>query len=118
MFFTKIRVPRITGFPDRRWDLVLSREGREIERRTTEGTGQWQQERFEFPAETPGLMQVQARLERSAKPSEAEAEIDAPSGAVGTGGILRECWTGMTGNTIADLVGDRRFIRIERAQTP
>ena len=101
---------RITGFPGRKWDLILSRQGKEIERRPTEGTGQWQQERFEFPSETPGLMQVQARLERSSDPDALEAEAEAKTeGAVGTGGILREYWTGIPGITIAELVGERRF---------
>ncbi|MHC5055017.1 MAG: PA14 domain-containing protein [Planctomycetota bacterium] len=100
---------RITGFPDSRWNLILSREGKEIERRTTEGTGQWQQERFEFPAETPGLMQVQARLERSDEEPPSASEGETRSGEVGTGGILREYWNGIGGITIADLVGNRRF---------
>ena len=38
---------RISGFPQRVWDLDVSRDGEVLQRRPVIGTGQWQEERFE-----------------------------------------------------------------------
>ncbi len=48
---------RIVGYEDVPWDLILTRGGEEVERRTVCGSGRWQTERFEVPAEAPGLLQ-------------------------------------------------------------
>jgi uncharacterized membrane protein len=87
---------RITGFRDRPWRLVLSRDGGEIARRVVRGTGQWQQERFEFPADAAGVQQVQARLVPMAQ-GPVDAEDAVPSG------LVREFWTGLPGSSVDDL---------------
>ena len=54
---------RISGADALDWDLVLSREGQELERRTVRGNGQWQYENFSFPSTNAGVNLYQARLE-------------------------------------------------------
>ena len=54
------------------WDLVLTREGKELDRRTVQGNGQWQYANFAFPSTNSGINLYQARLElaRDSKASE------------------------------------------------
>jgi len=126
---------RITGFSAEKWDLILARDGKELARRTVQGTGDWQLERFEFPADAPGRMHVQARLERRITPPPQPAggraagsvdfgELDAPDLDVAAGpapgggpgapsktetGILREYWSGIDGYEVSDLTRSPRF---------
>lgn len=84
---------RIAGFGDDVWDLVLERDGAEVDRRPVRGTGSWQIERFDRRDDAPGLHTWRARLER-------------PAGAGGAvrpgGGLWREVWSGVAGAAAAD----------------
>ena len=90
---------RITGYPERDFDLVLTHAGREINRRIVRGSGNWQIERFEVPwtdmaSDTAtSLHTFTARLE----PNHGNA-----SGApVRTGtGLLRDVWNGIGGDSV------------------
>jgi uncharacterized membrane protein len=77
---------RITGYDNTDWDLVLERDGRELERRSVRASGAWQSERFEHPDASAGLHTWRARLER---PQPASTVIRAGSG------LLRELWNGI-----------------------
>ena len=91
---------RITGYPDRDWALVLSRDGAVVDRRTVRGTGQWQTERFEQADAEAGVHAYQARLER----------IGAPSGRIaGGGGLLREVWAGIKGYEVHDFTASAAY---------
>lgn len=56
---------RVAGFPDSAWDLVLRRDGEELERRPADTSGTWRRERFSVPAEESGQQAFTARLEPS-----------------------------------------------------
>jgi len=89
---------RVTGFSERAWDLVLTGDGRELERRTVRGATSWQVARFEVPAEalvSPEQSQraFQVRIEPS---REKAGETTLRGGA----GLLREVWTGVAGNRL------------------
>ncbi|MDA3961672.1 MAG: PA14 domain-containing protein [Planctomycetota bacterium] len=90
---------RVTGFDDRPWDLVLTRNGVEVERRQVVGTGRWEIERFEFRAEEAGVMQLSARI---------EPLIDGP-GVSGKRGLLWEQWDDIGGNEVAALTSAKVF---------
>jgi hypothetical protein len=91
---------RIVGYGDSPWDLVLLRDGVEVDRRSVrphvgaDGTPAWWTERFERADDDPGVHEWQARIER---PGEA-------AGAVPGGGLSREVWTGLPGYSVADLL--------------
>lgn len=89
---------RITGFPERRWRLVLEREGERVDEREVVGTGEWERERFHFTGDRTGLLQVVARIEPI------EEDVVAVEGQ----GILREWWTGTPGEHAEAL---RRLLR-------
>ena len=49
--------------------MVVTREGKELERRTVRGNGHWQYETFAFAATNAGINLYQARLELSREQS-------------------------------------------------
>jgi len=57
---------RITGYDGTSWDLILARDGVDVERRVVHATGTWQSERFEHQDAVGGLHAWRVRLERSA----------------------------------------------------
>lgn len=88
---------RIAGFKDRDWNLILTQDGKEIERRTLKGTGAWQVERFEIADAKAGVHSYQARVERV-------------GGRTATGGGLsREMWNNVIGFEVRDLVNHGPF---------
>lgn len=92
---------RITGFPAGvSWNLIVSVDGEEIERRNVGVSTGWQTERFEFPAEKSGLLSVQARLQR---------DHESSGHASGTRGVLREYWSGVGGSRVADLANHKGY---------
>ena len=72
---------RLSVAADEAWDVVLARDGEVIERRRVKPTGDWQRERFEFPADRGGVWAIEARLE----PGRADTAIGH--------GLRREVWT-------------------------
>ncbi|MBA2479706.1 MAG: hypothetical protein H0V44_03510 [Planctomycetes bacterium] len=86
---------RISGYGQTDWDLVLSCDGMEVDRRTIRGTGTWQSERFENGDAVAGLHTWEARLERSS--------VSASLVRAG-GGLNREVWSGIAGASIQDLL--------------
>ncbi len=86
---------RITGYDQADWDLILTRDGLEIERRNVRGTGAWQTERFERPDQEPGLHTWQVRLERAGA---------AASAVRAGGGLTREVWTGLPGTSVHEML--------------
>ncbi|HEY5911603.1 MAG TPA: PA14 domain-containing protein [Verrucomicrobiae bacterium] len=93
---------RITGAADADWDMVLTREGKEIERRTVRGDGQWQYENFAFSATNAGINLYQARLELAREQS--RDLLLRPSGSV-----TLEMWNDIGGNSVAELVDNPAF---------
>ncbi len=83
---------RITGYGDLPWSLILRRDGEEIERRPVVGGDDWREERFEFVADSAGLIGVEARLESGADVSEEFRRHHADQ----RGGLLWEAWTGIS----------------------
>ncbi len=89
---------RISGYDGVPWDLVLTCDGAEVERRSVVGSGAWQSARFERANAVPGVHSWQAKLTRG------------KGAAIATGaGLLREVWTGIPGNNIADLVNSKAY---------
>ena len=91
---------RVTGYPERSWDLVLTRDGRELERRSVRGATAWQVARFEVPAnelagDEPSLRAFQVRIEAS---PETAGDHSLRAGV----GLLREVWTGVSGLRLDD----------------
>jgi len=87
---------RITGTNDLDFDLVLTREGKEIERRTIRGNGQWQYENFAFASTNAGINVYQARIEVAREQS--TDQILMPSGSVSL-----ELWKGLPGDKVTAL---------------
>jgi hypothetical protein len=93
---------RITGADEMDWDMVVTRQGQELERRTLRGNGQWQYEAFSFPATNSGINIFQARLELAREQS---ADWPLPS----TGSLTLEFWNNINGGSVADLVENPAF---------
>ncbi len=93
---------RITGAPDAEWDLVITREGREIERRSVRGTGQWQYENFAFAATNAGINLYQARIELAREQSR-DYLLQA------SGSVALELWNNIGGMNVPDLVDNPAF---------
>jgi len=93
---------RITGAEAMDWELVLSREGKELERRLIRGNGQWQYENFSFAPTNAGVNLYQARLEMAAEQN--LRGLIQPSGAVAL-----EIWNNINGTTVAELVENPGF---------
>jgi len=93
---------RITGAPELDWDLVMTREGKEVERRTMRGNGQWQYENFAFAATNAGINLYQARLELAGEQS-ADWPLQ-PSGS-----ITLEVWNNLGGDKVSDLVDNPAY---------
>ncbi len=90
----RLNVPyRITGFDRERWHLVLTHQGKEIAKREVRATGEWINERFEFPAKKSGVLQFQVLLEQQ------EVINDDRQNS----GLLREVWTEIEGTSVEDL---------------
>ena len=90
---------RVTGYAERAWDLVLSRDGRELERRTVRGATAWQVARFEVPAgeligDESSLRAFQVRIEPNRE------QTIAVTKSIGVG-LLRETWTGLAGTKLS-----------------
>jgi hypothetical protein len=84
---------RISGAPDLDWDMVLTREGKEVERRTMRGNGQWQYETFSISSTNLGVNLYQARLELAREQS-ADFPLR-PSGSVSL-----ELWRNVAGSAV------------------
>jgi hypothetical protein len=93
---------RITGTNDLDFDLVLTREGKEIERRMVRGNGQWQYENFAFASTNAGINLYQARLEVAREQSTDWAVK--PSGSV-----TLELWKNLPGDRVTDLVENAAY---------
>ena len=93
---------RITGADEMDWDMVLTREGKEFERRTVRGNGHWQYEAFAFAATNAGINLYQARLEPSREQS-ADWPLRPP------GSVTMEFWNNINGDSVADLVENPAF---------
>lgn len=91
---------RAIGYDGQPLELVLLRDGREVERRPVQGgDGTWRSERFEPPAGEPGLAGFQVRLERRV------------ATALATDAWQRTWWSGSAGVLSAD-----RQARLDRRQ--
>ncbi|HYE06223.1 MAG TPA: hypothetical protein VEL07_11980 [Planctomycetota bacterium] len=86
---------RIVGFDNADFDLVLLRDGTEVERRAVRGTGVWQSARFDRPAEDGGVHVFQARLEPAPTPAQQAVAM--------RGGLTRETWLAVPGAELAAL---------------
>ncbi|MGO8926314.1 MAG: PA14 domain-containing protein [Limisphaerales bacterium] len=93
---------RITGADEMDWDMVLTREGKELERRTVRGNGLWQYETFAFAATNAGINLYLARLELSREQS-ADWPLRPP------GSVTMEFWNNVGGERVADLVENPAF---------
>jgi len=93
---------RITGADEMDWDLVLTHNQKELERRAVRGDGQWQYQNFAFAATNAGINLYQARLEL-ARDQTLRATL-ASSGAVNL-----ELWKNINGVEVADLVSSPAF---------
>jgi hypothetical protein len=93
---------RITGADEMDWDMVLTREGKELERRTVRGNGHWQYEAFAFAATNAGINLYQARLELSREQS-ADWPLKLP------GSVAMEYWNNIGGDRVADLIENPAF---------
>ncbi len=91
---------RISGYDDTDWNLVLLRDGKEMEQRTIKATGVWQTERFEFPDAEAGSHHFQARIESLQTNS-----ADIIAGA----GLLREIWNNINGESLNELLNHPAF---------
>ena len=101
---------RVTGADEMDWNLVLTREGKELERRTVRGNGHWQYEAFALAATNAGINLYQARLELS---SEQSADwLLKP-----TGTVTLESWNNIGGNSVADLVENPAFQKAPSSTT-
>ncbi|QDU60110.1 hypothetical protein Pan216_09470 [Planctomycetes bacterium Pan216] len=76
---------RVAGFGDKPWDLVVSGFGEELDRKTITGNGEWQTERFEFPAREAGVHTLTARLEPTAGAEESSFPAQALAEAIDEG---------------------------------
>jgi|GEM_PF-2007496 hypothetical protein len=90
---------RITGFPGKDWNIILSKDGTVYEKRTVRGEGRWQTERFELPDAQAGVHNFQARIERA----------DGHRGVAGVGGMQREVWNGIGGYEVRDFTNHPSF---------
>lgn len=93
---------RITGAEAMDWELVLSREGREVERRIVRGNGQWQYETFSCVSTNPGVNLYQARLQLAT-----EQSSDLP--VKPSGEVALEVWNNIGGSSVAELVDNPAF---------
>jgi hypothetical protein len=93
---------RITGADETDWEMVVTCEGKELDRRTVRGHGQWQYEPFSFPSTNAGINLYQARLELSREQS---ADWLVPP----TGSVTLELWNKLGGERVADLVENAAF---------
>ena len=82
--------------------MVLTREGKEIDRRVVSGNGQWQYENFAFAATNAGINLYQARIEMAREQS-ADAILN-PSGSVAL-----EFWNNLPGDKVSDLVENAAY---------
>lgn len=106
---------RATGWQDRIWDLVLTADGREIERRPVRGGAGWQTARFTVPArESAGddavVRAFQARIEPAA-PGDGEAALRAGAG------LWREVWLGAPGFRLEGFFADPALRAPDAAET-
>lgn len=93
---------RITGAPDTDWDLVVTREGKEIDRRPVRGNGQWQYETFAFAATNSGINLYQARIELAREQSR-DVLLQL------SGSVTLEIWNNLGGNNVPDLVDNPAY---------
>ncbi len=82
---------RVTGYGASTWDLVLERDGAEVARHAVVASGAWQSERFERADSEPGIHTWRVRIERP-RPD--------PNDLRAGGGLLREVWTAVDGDTV------------------
>ena len=95
---------RVSGADEMDWDLVMTRQGKELERRQVRGNGSWQYQTFAFPATNAGINLYQARIELSR-----EQSADTPLSA--SGSVTLEMWNNVPGEQVADLVNSPSFKR-------
>lgn len=93
---------RITGAENLDWDLVLSREGVDLERRIVRGNSQWQYESFSLPSTNAGANLYQARLEVAGE--QISTLLIRPSGTV-----TLELWNNIAGQAVSDLTSHANF---------
>jgi hypothetical protein len=95
---------RISGADDMDWDLVMTHQAKELERRQVRGNGSWQYQTFAFPATNAGISLYQARLELSR-----EQSADTPLSP--SGSVTLELWNNINGDYVADLLKSPNFKR-------
>lgn len=95
---------RVTGSKEMAWDIVVSEGGKDLERRTVQGTGQWQYETFAFAATNSGLHLYQARIEA------ANFSMAGP-GAEEPGQVTLELWRSIPGQRVAEFVENAAYKR-------
>jgi len=93
---------RITGAADADFDLVVTREGKEIGRRVVRGDGAWQYQTFAFSATNAGINLYQARIELAREQS--RDLLLQPSGSV-----TLEVWNNLNGMNVSDLVDNPAY---------
>jgi len=93
---------RISGADDMDWDLVMTHQAKELERRQVRGNGSWQYQTFAFPATNAGINLYQARLELSR-----EQSADTPLSP--SGSVTLEMWNDIPGDNVADLLNSPSF---------
>ena len=93
---------RITGADEMDWDLVVTHNQQELERRAVRGNGAWQYESFAFAATNAGINLYQARLE-PAKDQTSRTAFPA------SGSVAMELWRNLNGEQVANLVNSSAF---------
>jgi uncharacterized membrane protein len=93
---------RITGAPELDWDLIITQDGREIQRQPVRGAGQWQYATFTFPATNTGMNLYQARLEL-AKEQSSDWLLQP------TGSLQLDVWNNITGSQVSELTNNPGF---------
>jgi hypothetical protein len=99
---------RITGTNALDWDLVITRAGREFDRRAVRASGHWEYETFAFAATNAGINLYEARLELAR-----EQMGDLP--LISPGPVTLEIWKGLNGSRLEDLVDQPAFKRSANA---
>ena len=89
---------RISGFSDQPWNLIIERDGIEVDRRSVRPAPEWQNERFEVAAQSAENIAATHRFVAKLEP-EVQAQ---PTGEAR--GLLREVWTGVDGTEIKSLL--------------
>jgi hypothetical protein len=87
---------RVSGLTNSDWELLVTQNGTEMDRRLLHPTGDWQIEKFHFKAENAGLRLFDARLQPYAAES-GVGKVEQPSGTV-----LREQWNNSPGGKVTD----------------